>query len=343
MINVSYSFLNELPQMGHLRTKVLNASHNNIRNLWIGEMPADVEEVDLNSNDIRTDGLLVNWPDSIQRLNLSFNPVFSLDQIDSWPNRLISLNLSNTALRGVFNSAFLPETLQSLNLSNTNISRIYRFPAGLKEFIAIKTGLRILPEVCISIEKLVVSESFLMNWGIPIHWGKFLKHLDLNNNLLREVPRNLPEGLEFMNLSGNSIQRIKETFPKSLEMLHLNSNRILEIPADLLESKKLKFTIRNNCLLKPAMTTNCLTDSCQWIGNKYVISAKLIGSFWRRICLKQLIRIISRTGRLKSELLTVAMHPSRSGFFEDISKEWCPYQFPVAHPQLPGAPLPPKI
>ena len=325
MINVSYAFLNELPPMNHLRVKVLNASHNSIRNLWHDDMPRDIEDLDLNTNDIRNDGLLDVWPDTIKVLNLSYNPIFSLDQVDVWPSRLISLNISNTKLSGVFQGGFLPETLESLNISNTGISRIHRFPKGLKEFIAVKTSLRVLPEVCNdSLEKVVVSESWLMNWGIPIYWGKSLKYLDLNYNSLKDIPDGLPETLEYLNLSGNLIQQFPEkcNLPNSLKMFHANSNRILKIPAWFLEFKKMQFTIHNNCLIKPVLTTNCLTDSCQWIGNKFISSAISIQKIWRIRLLKRLIRTINRTLALKDELLANAMHPSRATRFQDISQEW---------------------
>jgi Leucine-rich repeat (LRR) protein len=325
MINVSYAFLNELPPISHLRVKVLNASHNRIRNLWHEDLPRDIEEVDLNTNDIRNDGLLSIWPDTIKVLNLSCNPIFSLDQVDSWPSRLVSLNLSNTNLTGLFQGGFLPETLESLNISNTGVTRIHRFPKGLKEFIAIKTSLKILPEVCNnSIEKIVVSESTLMNWGIPIYWGKSLKHLDLNYNAIRDIPDRLPETLEYLNLSGNVIQQFPENcnLPKSLKMFHINSNRILKIPAWFLELKNVQFTIRNNCLIQPVLATNCLTDSCQWIGDTYIASASSIQKPWRIRQIKRLIRTINRTSFLREELLARAMHPSRATRFHDISKEW---------------------
>jgi Leucine-rich repeat (LRR) protein len=253
---------------------------------------------------------------------LSYNPLYSLEHVSSWPSRLISLNLSNTNIRGVFQSSNLPETLELLNISNTDITKFYRFPKALKEFIAVKTKLKILPEVCNHvIEKIVVSNSLLGNWGLPYYWGNALKHLDLNSNSLVTTPKNLPDGLEFMNLSGNQIQYIEE-FPSTLKMLHLNCNRILEIPPWVLKFTNLKFTIRDNCLLTPSMTMNCITDSCQWIGAKYSDSATLIQRAWRKVTLKQLLRIISRVFKLRNELINVAMHPRRAGKFQDISTDW---------------------
>jgi Leucine-rich repeat (LRR) protein len=322
MINISHTLLNELPTMRHLTAKILNASNNNIRNLWEEDLPRDLEELDLNTNIIHSDGLLVEWPTTIVTLNLSYNPLYSLEHVNSWPTRLISLNLSNTNLRGVFQGSYLPETLQSLNVSNTAITRIHKFPRALKEFIALRTELKILPEVCNHvIEKIVVSNSLLGNWGLPYYWGTALKYLDLNSNYLRTTPENLPEGLEFMNLSGNQIQFIRE-FPNTLKMLHLNCNRILEIPPWVLKFTALKFTIRDNCLLKPSMTLNCITDSCQWIGARYNVSANIIQRAWRKITLNQFLRTIWRVLRIREELLTVAMHPKRASQFQDISSEW---------------------
>jgi hypothetical protein len=248
-----------------------------------------------------------------------------LEQINNWPSRLVTLNLSNTNISGVLQAWNLPETLENLNISNTNITSINRFPRSLKELIACRTRLRILPEICNhEIETIVVSNSMLSNWGLPFYWGKSLKYLDLNSNLISFFPENFPGTLEFLNLSQNRIQHLPKNskLTSALKMLHLNSNRILEIPNWILESKHLKFTIQNNCLLEPPMTTNCITASYQWIGAKYSLSARVIEHVWRARQMKQFLRILYRTAMVKYELLIVAMHPKRSRQLGTLSSEW---------------------
>ena len=318
MINVSNTYLNGLPPLGHLQATTFIASHNHIRNIWIDDLPIGITELDLEDNSLRSDGLLEEWPNSILKLNLSHNRIYSLEQTDRWPSRLVSLNLSNTSLSGVFQAGYLPDTLEFLNISNTKVSRIHKFPKGLKEFIASKTQLKILPEVCNHlIEKIVVSYSGMTNWGLPFYWGKSLKFLDLNSNGINKFPENLPEGLEFINLSWNSIQEIGE-FPKSVKMIHLNYNRILKIP----EWLNVPFTIQNNCLLEIPTIGNCITGSYQWVGAEYSSAARLIQCGWYKRRLIRIIRTLYRNARVKSELLARAMHPDRALVFEGYSKDW---------------------
>lgn len=321
MINISNTHINSIPPLGHLQTSFFNASHNFIRNIWIDDLPRGITELNLEDNDIRSDGLLGDWPNTITTLNLSRNPIYSLDQVDNWPRALRSLNLSGTQLRGVFQAGFLPDTLEILNISNTGISRIYKFPKGLKEFIAVNTDLKILPEVCNHvIEKIIVTQAAMINWGLPFYWGKALKFLDLNSNKIQKIPENLPEGIEYINLSGNRIQHFSQ-IPKSVETIMLNSNRILEIPP-WFYTINAKFAIQNNCLIEIPVIANCLTASYQWVGAKYHRGAISFQRVWYKRKVLQIIRIFSRTARIKWELLSVAMHPSRVLVFQDVSSEW---------------------
>jgi Leucine-rich repeat (LRR) protein len=321
MINISNTFLYSIPPLSHLQASIFNASNNFIRNVWIDDLPQGITELNLEDNDIRSDGLLEDWPNTIVTLNLSKNPIYYLDQVDNWPRGLRSLNLSGSKIHGVFQSGFLPDTLEYLNISNTGISRIHKFPKGLKEFIAVNTDLRILPDVCNHvIEKIVVTQAAMTNWGLPFYWGKSLKFLDLNSNRIQKVPEYLPEGLEYMNLSANRIQYFSQ-IPKSLQTIMLNCNRILEIPP-WFYTMDAKFGIQYNCLVEIPVIANCLTASYQWIGTKYHIGASSFQKAWYKRRVLQIIRILSRTARIKWELLSVAMHPSRVMVFQDVSREW---------------------
>jgi len=318
MINISNTHINSIPPLGHLQTAIFNASHNYIRNIWIDDLPIGITELDLEDNNLRSDGLLDVWPNSILKLNLSYNKIYSLDQTSMWPNQLVSLNLSNTQLSGVFQAGCLPNTLEYLNISNTKVSRIHKFPKSLKEFIASNTQLKILPEVCNHvIEKIVVTNAGMTNWGLPFYWGTSLKYLDLNSNGINKFPENLPEGLEFVNLSWNSIQEIGD-LPKSVQTIHLNYNRILKIP----EVFHPFFSIQNNCLLEMPTIGNCLTASYQWIGLKFEVAARTIQRVWYKRKLIRIIRTLYRNTRIKSELLARAMHPDRALVFQDFSNEW---------------------
>jgi hypothetical protein len=324
MINISNSSLTSLPQISHITAKNFNVSNNNIFVLWNDDLPQGIEDFNLENNDLKCDGLLVDWPNSILHLNLSGNPIYSLDYVSTFPNRLISLNLSNTCLQGVFQAGMLPDTLESLNLSNTGVKHIFKFPKNLKEFIAKATNISIIPEFCNdAIERITVSQSFLTDGGLPNYWGKSLKFLDLNCNFIETVPANLPAGLEYMNLSTNKIQHLPffPVIPETVQMIHLNSNRIFKIP-EWFHKTRAKFTIENNCLTSSPMTINCLTDSYQWIGFKYISAARFIQEAWRKRQLKQFLRIVYRNTLVKYELIAKAMHPKRLGQFENISAEW---------------------
>lgn len=321
MINISDSALNSIPQMSHLTAKIFKASGNYIHNLWIDDLPHGVEDLDLEGNQIRSDGLLEEWPNTILNLNLSRNPIFSLDQVDIWPTRLVSLNLSYTSLNGAFQSGILPDTLEILNISFTDVSRIHKFPKNLKEFIAVSTNLRILPETCNdSLEALVATQSYISYWGLPNYWGKSLKHLDLNTNRIALIPSNLPETLEFLNLSSNRIQQIHydPNLPSGMSMCHLGSNRILDIPKWFAKTST-KFTIQNNCLTEVPIIANCLAASYQWNGFKHSTAASSIQKSWRARKIRGLMRSLKRTSLVKWELISRAMHPDRIGLFEDTA------------------------
>jgi Leucine-rich repeat (LRR) protein len=320
MINIANTFLQELPNLSHRPERILNASHNRIQNLWEDDFPPGIEELDLEGNDILSDGLLAEWPQTLRRLNLSYNPIWSIAQTEQWPLGLVSLNLSNTNLSDAFQAAALPDSLQFLNLSNTQITHIYKFPNSLKEFKCDRSQLRWLPEVCPnSLEVLIASRACLTDGSLPSYWGNSLKILDLNCNFIREIPK-LPPTLRILNLTYNRIQIIPD-LPRSLELLHLNLNRILVLPP-WLSARPLQFTIQKNCLTEEPMMPNCITGTHQWIGHIYNVSARQIQRKWRIRCLKAVLRTWKRMAAIKHDLIAEAMHPDRAGQYEDISPEW---------------------
>jgi len=322
-LNLSSLQLDCIPELSHRAYKKLNASRNLIRILWDEDMPAGVEELNLEMNYILEDGLLTNLPGTLTHLNLSRNPLRSLREIQNWGN-LRCLNVSHT---GIYDTLCpLPDTLEELNISHTAISHISRLPVNLKSLHADSTSLRMLPWRCpTGLETLVASRGKLRNGGLPHFWGLSLKTLDLNCNYLTEIPRNLPESLQLLNLSYNSIVYINREVPKSVGTLHVGKNRILEEPK-WLSRRGLVYTIHKNHLTEIPRHPNCLSNFGQWVGGKFLDSSVKIQRSWRRSRLRQPLRTWRRISKIKEDLIALAMIPERAGRFESISNYFAPPQ-----------------
>lgn len=171
-LNISNTSLKDIPPLSEHSIKVLNVSRNYIRNLWDEDIPQGLEDLNLEMNEIRSDGLLVNWPDTLITLNLSYNPIRSFDQVEHWSHNLKTLNLSNTNLDGIFRGILLPDSLEHLDISHTSITHIHILPKSLKVLKAEKAWLRILPQsMPDSLEECLVGHNFIKNGGLPTNWG----------------------------------------------------------------------------------------------------------------------------------------------------------------------------
>jgi Leucine-rich repeat (LRR) protein len=325
-LNISGASLQTFPEIQNLSYESVDASWNGIRALWEEELPAGIKTLNLEGNQIGSDGLLQVWPNSLETLNLSQNQIMSLRDVMHWPTSLRVLNLSYNQFEGVLNCRHFPPSLEELDISFTNIISIVEFPPNLKVFTAISTCLQQLPSKCPdSLVKCTVSNTrSLKKNGLPNYWGAALEHLELYNCRLREFPRNLPATLKFLNLSKNRIERIcaQDKFPPNLSTILLGNNRIFEIPIWFSRMWKMKYTIHNNLLTTIPTAPNCLIAVPQLVGARFQNAAERIQKRWRAYKMGSPFRSWYRISFIKDELIAVAMCPERAGKYEDISPEW---------------------
>jgi len=325
-LDLSDAGLIYLPDLSTHSIKNLNASWNHIQLLWDHNMPIGLEELNLEGNNISSDGLISLWPDSLRLINLSKNPFSSIDHVIHWPTSLRVLNLSKTNLR-FFESQFFPDSLEELDISFTEITCLKFFPVALKNFPAYATRISSLPIQCPdTLESFIVSgtRGRLKMTSLPKTWGKSLKSINLSFNGLKQIPNNLPTSLEYANFSDNFIEEIppRKKFPQELSLLVLGRNRIRQLPHWFSELPNMKFTINNNLLIEYPTCANCLYSYDQYIGRYFTDAAKQIQGAWRRRRAHSPLRTWKRMKILKYDLLALAMCPERAGKFENISPEW---------------------
>ena len=325
-LDLSDGALIDLPDLSAIHIRHLNASWNYVRLLWEANLPIGVEEVNLEGNNIISDGLLTLWPDTLRVLNLSRNPLCSIDQVIHWPSSLRVLNLSRTNLQ-LFDSHFFSDSLEELDISYTEIASLNFFPRALKKFVAHCTQLRSLPSRCPdTLEHFSVSgtRGRLPRSALPRTWSALVNHVNLSSNGLKQIPNNLPPGLEYANFSNNSIEEIppREKFPQKSTTLLLGRNRIRQLPHWFSELPNMKFTVQDNLLVEIPPWPNCLYSRGQYVGKSYTDAARRIQGAWRRRRAHSPLRTWKRMKTLKHDLLALAMCPERAGRFEDISPEW---------------------
>jgi len=325
-LNLSDAGLLYIPQLSDRSIRQLNVSWNFIRLLWEENLPLGLEEINLEGNQITSDGLVADWPDTIKVINLSRNVLCTLNHVIHWPSSLRSLNISRTNITSL-DTTSLPRSLQELDISYTDVEFLQSFPPLLKKFTAESTRIQKLPRSCPdTLETFIFigTRTTVQRKTLPTLWGKSLKYLDLNSNRLGAFPEGLPEILEYANFSNNCIQEIppREKFPRGLQTLHLGRNRIRQLPSWFSELHKMKFTIQDNFLTVHPDYSHCLYSYQQYVGAVYEDAAKKIQSAWRRQKISSPLRTWRRMAAIKYDLLALAMCPERAGKFEDISPEW---------------------
>lgn len=319
-LDISDTSLERFPYLGRTQLKKVCAKGNRICNLWEEDMPATIEELDLECNSIGDDGLLVEWPHTLKRLILKDNPIYSLDTVDMWPRALKHLDLSYTCLRDVL--PILPDSIEFLNVSHTDLSNVFRLPANCREFKADFTRIHRLPiAIPDDLKILSVTNSNLKGGGIPRSWGAALEELNFHGNFLRQFPKRLPANLRSLNLSYNLLDAIGPV-PEGLQILHLGRNRIRQIPAWLLNRRSTLYTVQDNCLLEYPADPNCLSSESQWVGDLYHEAARRIQRRWIRLRIRPGLRAWRRQRIISEELVAVAMSPERVGLFAEVDAAW---------------------
>jgi Leucine-rich repeat (LRR) protein len=328
-LDLSHSHMIDIPLLFSKKIRHLNLSHNRVRVLWSQNMPRDVESVNLEANELYSDGLLEDWPETIHTLNLSRNPFCRLSETMRWPLNLRSLNLSGVPVQSI---PFLPEGLEELDISFTDIEHLLTLPKTLLVLKANNSILRSVPRIMpVGIREVNLARCKLKNAAaLPSFWGLALESLCLSRNKIDMWPKALPHTIRHLNLSNNRIQQIPDTNPFSfLKTLNLSNNRIQQIPSWIssaaASSRTTLIFLSGNCLIHVDsywLTGGILSIDDQWNTVAHQASAKIIQRFWKRSKVFLRLRYLRRMNLLRIDLLTETMHPDRAGKFDELSERW---------------------
>ncbi|XP_036374298.1 podocan [Megalops cyprinoides] len=183
-------------------------------------------------------------PATLEELRLDDNEVSAMSEV-AWERSpgLLILSLNNNSLvdGSVPEGVFTPLTqLRTLSLMHNRLTAPpLRLPANLREVYLRGNRLESIPGSAFSegsdLLVLDLSANRLTNKGLAKDSLRSLVHLEnlnLEGNLLRQIPRHLPPTLRTLNLEGNAISSIsKEAFLSlpNLEHLGLSRNRISRV------------------------------------------------------------------------------------------------------------------
>ena len=316
--------LHTQPDLSRSQVNRLSFAGNLITVFFSEYLPQNLQHLDLGNNYLADDGIPFLLPDSIQELLLDSNNICSFDGIH-WPTSLQTLKLDNNCLRAL--PTGLPPTLEKLSARHTNIKQIYTLPPNLKELIVNFTLLNKLPRR-IHLEVLEAHSNHLPSMGLPFDWGVRLRILNLSNNRLKEFPSNLPDSLEQLHLQYNLIELVP-SLPSNLQVLLIGHNKVKDVVFTQRKTPLTYVQLTNNQLtfsiLEHQMSTHNFTwaktvdESDNWYNPHYIVASRMIKRVWRRYRLKKTLRTWLKTARVKEELISIAMHPSRYGQFEDLA------------------------
>lgn len=185
-------------------------------------------------------------PASLEELHLDGNKLKAMSEV-AWfrcPDLLI-LSLSNNSLESIPSSfpvgVLSPlSSLRTLSLSHNHLTSVpLQLPINLQE-LYLRGNLiqRFQPGIFrgkAQLQVLDLSGNMLTNKGLgkgALINATRLESLNLEGNLLKQVPRHLPHSLKTLNLEGNSISSISKTMFLSLphlEHLGLARNKIAKV------------------------------------------------------------------------------------------------------------------
>lgn len=320
------SGLHTLPdfRQATIRARRLNVSYNKLRILWMENIPVGLEELDARSNEIGSDGLVFDWPDTLRVLQLDDNPIYELEDADSLPRRLETLSLSRTMIRHL-PAHILPPTLLHLDVSFTSLRSIPALPATLLTLRADWCRLNSLPRHLPStLQTLSAAHNELTDARLPRAWPTSLLVLNLSRNRLRTMPRGLPTPFQSLCVAGNRISTwpCESEWGPAAALLTLTDNHFLEIPAWIFKRPGTRICIDDNCLTSHYDSPQLLSQVYQWTTQAHNEIAAAVQGAWRLARARRRLRAWRRMSLLRADLLAMSMHPDRAGRFEPISAEW---------------------
>jgi len=223
--NVTTRSLEVPPGYGYCATKTLTGLPEDTlriicrsQKLTAVVLPPQVVEVDLGWNHFTT----INIPASVKTLDVGGTPLVSL-VVPEGVQRLSCDNCES------LKTLALPSTLKSLCcLSSRKFGNFISLPPGLVTFYGSSCGFTELPELPITLEKLIVSSNFLRT--LPA-FPSSLREVDVQSNGLKTLPT-LPEGIIKLFFSCNNLTEIPK-LPSSVSSLMWKSNLFQDpIPDD---------------------------------------------------------------------------------------------------------------
>ena len=160
-----------------------------------------------------------DWKGGDDELDLSNLGLVNIEFI--LPENVKRLNLSNNKL-GLYGHLvgydkneleYLPNSIEYLNISNNYFVAIYKLPLSLKELIAKNN-------------KIHTFAYTTPRRGFFSRESKNLIKLDLENNDLDNIPKNLPDSIKYLNVKGNDIKSsdIKEFLDRNIDEFYYDDN-----------------------------------------------------------------------------------------------------------------------
>jgi Leucine-rich repeat (LRR) protein len=312
-LNISNCGIIKFPRnLSYSKLKKLNLSNNPISSV----PPVIIEGIEIfNINNCQFQDIsqFIENNKTLKIVNARDNKITDIPSFLG-SNLVEKLDLSGNLIEDITEAIDEFENLTHLDLSNNILSNIHKnFNSLVKlKYLNLSTNqIQFLPDECfedfIALEELDLSNNQLTE--IP-NTSKIvnLKKLNLENNLLRSIPKGFNKliNLNHLNLSNNQLSSCKVVFDcskltflklngnlltsldssiyklKNLKLLNLDDNEIQRIPNSITKLNSLeKFTIRNNSNEK--MTDELL----QWISYNRIqfedfcdYPIKIIDSLW---------------------------------------------------------------
>ena len=303
---------------------------NEIRVLYRELFPPNPTKLSLSKNEILTDGLCREWPNTVEHLELDDNHIRDLTFVDHWPTHLRTLVLDTNPLEYCHLQI---SSLEELSLSYTNIRRLDVFPPNLKILKAFYSRLTTFGKLPATLEYCNLAYNQLTSYNVFFSpMPTQLKYLNLSGNMLKSIPGNLPDSIETLILSKNQLSELPATLPANLLQLEVGQNRIRTFQLSWKPGQRIQqLGLRDNCLTnsEASLLASGRVVRVQmlenWNEEIHTFSARCIQRNYRISKLRRILRQRARLHKVKQELFEVAYSPDIIGRW-NIPDGWANWQ-----------------
>ena len=300
--------------------------HNDIRILYRDLLPPVLTRLDVSKNNILTDGLCYEWPNTLEELHLEDNAIRDLFAVSHWPTHLKKLYLDGNPLDECF--LVLP-SLEVLSCSYSSLRHSNILPPQLKVLDAFYNRIRKLGKLPQTLEHCNLAYNQLASYSIFFHpLPQNLKYLNLAGNRIQTIPENLPDTIETLLLSKNKIVKIPENLPKNLLQLDVSTNRIQKFEPRWKSGQRIQqLLLRDNCIthsIQPILNSGHVVKilyADNWNQEIHIISATLIQRHFKKFQLRKIFRQIIRWKKIFAEFMEIAYHPDFLGRW-NVPETW---------------------